>query len=254
MTSNRGRRYTAADLALLWSRCGGVCCFPNCNVECVLEATNRDSSVTIGQIAHIEAKSNSGPRANPSLSDGERDVYPNLILLCPTHHRLVDARESTYTVDLLRRWKADCEARFRGHLAQGMAGIGFGELQVVTEALVNNGLPTSDSLSVIPPREKMVRNGLTDETEALFSIGLIQSKQVEQFVERMSGIDGTFIGRLTSGFVDEYQLRVHEGLEGDSLFEAMRLFSAQGRTEIQYQSAGLAVLVYLFERCEVFEQ
>ena len=70
----------------------------------------------------------------------------------------------------------------------------------------------------------------------------------------MSGIDNTFLGRLISGFVREYQRQVGEGLEGDSLFESMRLFSAQGRSEIRYQSAGLAVLVYLFERCEVFEQ
>ena len=151
-------------------------------------------------------------------------------------------------------WKTDCETRFRENLTQGMASIGFAELETVTQALVNNGAPASDSLTVIPPQEKMARNGLTEPTETLFRIGLIQSQQVEQFVEGMSGLDSTFVGRLTSGFITEYQRLTLEGLEGDSLFEAMRLFSAQGRLQIQHQSAGLAVLVYLFERCEVFEQ
>ena len=100
----------------------------------------------------------------------------------------------------------------------------------------------------------MDRNGLTAETASLFGIGLLQCKQVEEFVEQMSGIDGTFAVRLTSGFVNEYQRNRQAGQEGDLLFEAMRLFSAQGRSDIRYQSAGLAVLVYLFERCEVFEQ
>ena len=254
MSSSSGRYYASADRALLWSRSGGICGFPDCHVVCVLEATNGDPSVIIGQIAHIEARSDSGPRSNPSLSEQERNAYPNLILLCPTHHRLVDARESTYSVDMLRGWKADCETRFRGYLAQGMPSIGFAELQLVTQALVHDGQPVSDSLTVIPPQEKMDRNGLTAQTGTLFSIGLIQSRQVEEFVEGMSGLDSTFVGRLTSGFVTEYQRQVQEGLEGDSLFEAMRLFSAQGSSEVQYQCAGLAVLVYLFERCEVFER
>ena len=60
--------------------------------------------------------------------------------------------------------------------------------------------------------------------------------------------------RLTSGFITEYQQQTQAGLQGDALFAAMFRFSVQGRTDFQHQSAGLAVLSYLFERCEVFEQ
>ena len=254
MSSHKDTYYTVADRALLWSRSGGVCCFPDCNVMCVQGATDVEPSVTIGQIAHIEAKGGAGPRANPSLSDQERDAYSNLVLLCPTHHRLVDVQENTYTVDILRGWKEDRESRFQRALGEEMASISFAELETITQALVNTGPPPSVSMTVIPPQEKMDRNGLTAWTGNLFNIGLVQSKQVQQFVEDMSGLDSTFLGRLTSGFVREYQRQVGEGLEGDSLFEAMRLFSAQGRSEMRYQSAGLTVLVYLFERCEVFEQ
>ena len=254
MAGSRGGDYRQADRNLLWSRSGGFCSFPDCKVICVLEATDKDRSATIGQIAHIEARSDSGPRSNPSLSDQERNSYANLILLCPTHHRLVDARNSTYTVGMLRSWKTDCETRFFEYMAKEMTRISFAELETVTQALVNSELPVSDSLTVIPPKEKIARNGLTDQSETLFRLGLIQSQQVEQFVKSMNGIDGTFVGRLTSGFINEYRRLTLEGLEGDSLFESMRLFSTQGKGHILYQSAGLAVLVYLFERCEVFEQ
>ena len=254
MNSPRSRYYTTADRALLWSRSAGLCCFPDCNVVCVEEAKYGDRSVVIGEIAHMEANSDDGPRANPVLSELQRNAYANLIMLCPTHHEIVDARESTYTVEILRGWKADREAKVLDFLAREMQSITFAELETITQALVNNGQMDSDSMSVIPPRQKMDRNGLTARTGTLLNIGLVQSKQVQHFVETMSGIDGTFIGRLISGFVNEYQRNTQGGLRADPLFEAMRLFSAQGRSDIRYQSAGLAVLVYLFERCEVFEQ
>lgn len=254
MSRRQTRHIPQPDRNLLWSRSAGICCFPACSVICVREATSENPSATIGQIAHIESKSDRGPRANPLLSDRERDAYPNLILLCPTHHRLVDARESAFTADLLRTWKTERETTVFESLAQHMPSISFAELDIITKALVNNRPAPIDSLWLVPPQEKMDRNGLTNRTAILVNIGLIQSNQVQQFVAVMDGLDNTFIARLTSGFVDEYHQQLQNGLQGDSLFEAMRQFSAKGQSHIRFQCAGLAVLVYLFERCEVFER
>lgn len=247
------RNYTVADRALLWSRSGGMCCFPGCDVVCVEEAQNEDASATIGQFGHIEGSSDEGPRPNPSLSERERDQYTNLILLCPNHHRLVDVFDSTYTVEELRRWKGDRESRLREFLTQEMGQVSFTELDVITKALVSNTPDPPTSISLIPPQDKLERNGLTAQTGYWVTAGIVLSKQVSDFVKRMSLIDETFIGRLTNGFIDEYQRQRQAGLEGDALFEAMRLFSFQGLYGYQYQSAGLAVLVYLFEICDVFE-
>ena len=93
----------------------------------------------------------------------------------------------------------------------------------------------------------MNRNGLTDQTGALINIGLIQSRQVTQFVEGMSGLDGTFLEQIDfKGFVSEYQRQVEEGLEGDSLFEAMQVFSTSRKirnaiSECRAGSLGLPV-------------
>ena len=174
MCKRKERYYTSADRALLWSRSGAMCCFPDCNVMCVEEATNEDPSAVIGRIAHIEGKSDGGPRPNPSLSDRERDQYANLILLCPTHHQIVDARESTYTDGVLRGWKADRETSFREFLAQEMGRITFAELETITQALVNSDITLSTAITVIPPQEKMARNGLTEQTGDLLTIGLLQ--------------------------------------------------------------------------------
>lgn len=79
------------------------------------------------------------------------------------------------------------------------------------------------------------------------------SREVEEFVEHVAIRDSRFPERLKAGFVAEYSRLKEQGFEGDSLFEALREF-AYGRTRnFQKQAAGLAVLVYLFEKCEVFE-
>ena len=252
--SNSSRSVWSADRALVWAHSGGVCCFPECDVMCVQESDGADPAAVIGHIAHIEAHSDRGPRGNPTLTERQRNEYSNLILLCPTHHRLVDTFTSTYTADELRGWKADRETRFLEALTHGMGTVTFHELDLVTQALVNSGGVPSISFTIVPLAEKMARNGLSAQTRGLFSIGLLQSGQVQQYVEAMSSIDRSFVDRLTSGFVNEYHQRRLAGLEGDSLFEEMRMFSAQGNLEIRNQCAGLAVLVYLFERCEVFEQ
>ena len=61
-----------------------------------VELTQDDSTpITLGHLAHIEALSDDGPRANPGLSLEQRNAYDSLIVLCPNHHRKVDADENT---------------------------------------------------------------------------------------------------------------------------------------------------------------
>lgn len=254
MSTQSPRYYSAATRNLLWSLSGGVCAFPHCNTKCVEPPTDDDPPVTTGVFAHIESSSDNGPRANPSLSPAERDSYDNLLILCATHHELVDGQVNTYTVEMLHKWKKEQEDRYAAFLAQAVSQITFAELKVVTDALVNGEQPPPSPIVVIPPADKMARNGLTRLSTQMFTMGMAQTRQVESFVESMGSLDRTFVGRLISGFTNQYQKQKQSGLEGDALFAAMQRFSAQGSIEVKYQGAGLAVLVYLFERCEVFER
>ena len=254
MSTQQSRYYTRPDLALLWSHSGGRCGFPECPVICVEPANENDPSATVGEIAHIKALSDSGPRANPGLTLQQRNSYDNLILLCSTHHNQVDAQPNTYTVEMLRTWKTAQEARYNDFLAQAMPNITFVELAAITNVLVNGEQLPPSPITVIPHQDKIDRNRLTGQSILWFNMGLLQTKRVENYVEATGSIDRTFVSRLTSGFINEYQQQIQAGLEGDALFAEMFRFSAQGRTDFQHQSAGLAVLAYLFERCEVFEQ
>ena len=70
-------------------------------------------SSLIGEECHIEAQSVNGPRFNPKLSEKQINDYRNLILLCPTHHKIVDDNPEEYPVEALKKMKADHEARVR---------------------------------------------------------------------------------------------------------------------------------------------
>jgi hypothetical protein len=63
----------------------------------------------IGEMAHVIADSPIGPRGD---GEGRDNSYANLILLCPTHHTLVDkAPHGTFPATMLWEWKAAHEAR-----------------------------------------------------------------------------------------------------------------------------------------------
>ena len=85
----------------LFATCANRCCHPGCTQEMVLA-----NGIVVGEICHITASSSKGPRYNPNLTAEGRDSFANLILLCPTHHKMADDDIARYTPDLLRDLKA----------------------------------------------------------------------------------------------------------------------------------------------------
>ena len=67
----------------------------------------------VGEICHIRAKSPGGPRYDSSQTDVERDGFHNLILLCSTHHKLIDdpSQLSKFPVEVLTQYKQQHEAQ-----------------------------------------------------------------------------------------------------------------------------------------------
>ena len=96
---------STTTLKQLWAKSYNRCAI--CGQQLV--HNSGDSQHTIGQVCHIVAKENRGPRANPSMSDEEKDSYDNLIILCPNHHALIDKDTTTYTVDKLKNIKFNHE-------------------------------------------------------------------------------------------------------------------------------------------------
>ncbi|MEW6276085.1 MAG: HNH endonuclease signature motif containing protein [Bacillota bacterium] len=91
---------------ILWARSGNRCAI--CRCELVREEFATDPAAVVGDECHIISKKPGGPRYDPGVKM-ELDSYDNLILLCKTHHKLVDDQPSRFTVEYLRMVKANHE-------------------------------------------------------------------------------------------------------------------------------------------------
>lgn len=247
------RTYDDRDLKLLWGLAAARCSNPKCHIECVAEATETDRAVIFGKIAHIVAHSDAGPRADPSFPKELRRKYENLILLCGNHHDVVDGQDSTYTIGELRAWKSEHEQWVRVSLAEEISSIGFAELEVVAKAILSQPSRPADNLTLTPPAEKMLKNQLTEKSHFLISMGLSKAREVAEFVGHVALRDGQFPERLKAGFLEQYQKQRALGIGGDDLFSLLHQFASGYSYNFRRQAAGLAVLAYLFEKCEVFE-
>lgn len=92
----------------LFALSGNRCAFPGCDVP-IIDAA---SGEVVGETCHIHAKRPGGARYDPRLSNQEVHAFENLILMCPTHHTIVDRDETSYSVERLRQIKAQHEAKY----------------------------------------------------------------------------------------------------------------------------------------------
>jgi hypothetical protein len=101
------------DMKLLWGLAAGKCSEPTCGHDCI-QFVKPGGPMILGEMAHVIAKGAMGPRGKPG---GGEDSYDNLILLCPTHHTLVDKASGNFPVDTLQGWKSAHEANVRRALS-----------------------------------------------------------------------------------------------------------------------------------------
>ena len=242
------------DQKLIWGFSAARCSSPDCRILCIAQSTGNDPHATIGEIAHICAANDDGPRANSELSARERNSYDNLILLCANCHAKIDGQPETYTVDMLKGWKQDHEEWVDEKLRDHIAEISFSELDIITKAILAVPVEPTENLQLISPREKINKNNLSEKIAQRIRIGMLKVKEVENFIKDASKLTTNFPEQLTNGFVVKYKELREGGMQGDSLFEEMHDFASAKSSDFDQRSAGLAVLVYLFEKCEVFEK
>lgn len=235
----------------LFARSGNLCAFPSCNTKLVQEKTEKDPHSIVGNICHIKGKKPDAPRYDPDMSDEERDDIDNLILLCATHHKLIDDQPGEYTVEKLNSIKFEHEKYVNDRLCREVSDVTFAELDVITKYLIAN-TSSESRIHVISPKDKIRKNELSQKVENLIRMGMAQVKLVKEFIQSMP--DAMYGERLRQGFVGKYeQLVKNERLKGDILFDSLLDFASMGSSDFQQRAAGLVVLSYFFESCDVFE-
>jgi hypothetical protein len=93
-----------SDFKALFARSGNRCAFPKCKASVV------GGDTILGQICHIKGDKPGSARHDPNQTPEQRHARENLILLCPNHHAVIDADEEAYTVERLKKMKAEHEA------------------------------------------------------------------------------------------------------------------------------------------------
>jgi hypothetical protein len=192
--------------ALLWLRAGGRCQFEGCN-----NALWRDGLTTLpmnaSQIAHIVSDSPGGPRGDPTDSPRLAKNVTNLMLLCLTHHKLVDLKEyeASYPRAMLEHMKEVHEHRIelmtsihgdkRTRLVTYWANVGdrkhFMSDQAVMTAVLPNGYPTSPH----PLHLAMANSQVTDGDDVFWSVEKLQLDR--QFSQLLKPDLGTQAGHIS---------------------------------------------------------
>ena len=142
MTKQPRRSVPVRVQKILYALSANQCAHPDCRTHLVQNPTIASNAAVIGQLCHIHALSATGPRSAPTLPIDQLNSESNLILLCPTHHALVDAQPDVYTADVLRDWK-------RHHESQ----------------LLSAGLPslTQPATPPVPPPTKLIDQHIDDD-------------------------------------------------------------------------------------------
>jgi hypothetical protein len=237
---------------ILCAASGNRCAMPDCRNVLIVPGNERDDASFVAEIAHIKGEKPNSARYDADQTDTERNSHSNLILVCPSCHKKIDDQPNTYTVKKLLEIKTSHEKWITESTRQEIPNVTFAELSVVTKYVVSGQASPSDSFALIPPKDKIKKNGLSQSIEQLIVIGMAQVKQVSNFIEKSP--DGEFGARLTQGFVAKYESLKNDKIEGDDLFNSLLGFASAGASDFIQIAAGLAVLVYLFEKCEVFEK
>ncbi|MEV7801931.1 ABC-three component system protein [Microbispora sp. NPDC088329] len=250
----KSRSYSEQTIKQLFGLTAARCCFPTCRKRVVYPATELSGPTVTGDIAHIRAFSDGGPRADSSLDGKSRNKFENLLLLCAACHRLVDGQPEEYPDEILAAMKERHLDWVNSRLEREMSDIKFDELEVVCKKIISTSLADSSQMIAVPPEEKLTINGLSPRSAKKIQMGLMQAPQVASYLANMATyVDADFPRRLIAGFRAEYDKHWSNGLRGDALFLLIELFAAGGVQDFERHAAGLAVVSHLFQICDLFE-
>jgi hypothetical protein len=153
---------------------------PNCRIELFIDESGYDPVCNIGEMGHMAASSNSGPRGNQALPPRNHDEYENLILLCRNCHGRIDGLTNTYTVERLQEIKDSHEAWVRTALPERgnsnaqwtvvlLRGDFAFDASTIAEALSPDQEKDQTLLSASPSRDtwSSIKHQLRDRLETL---------------------------------------------------------------------------------------
>ena len=129
--------------------------------------------------------------------------------------------------------------------------LGFEDLKVVLKTIACQPAPREPDLSQVP-QDKIDINRLSENTASLIQAGRTKSTLVGDFFDRWP--DPQFGDEVVQAFKARYEeLRATE-TPPDRIFQELQMFAGgEIRQDTGHEAAVLAVLAYLFDHCDIFE-
>jgi hypothetical protein len=162
----------------LYLASGNRCAFPPCE-----QALMGSDAVLVGEIAHIEGALPDSARFNAAMTNEQRRHYDNLLLMCGTHHTVIDSDETTWTVAKLKDLKRAHEAIYTAaidKLRQQVGDVTDG----VTYTPAANGLAILDGQGLDPNELEVSRQDINGFAERLSRIPVDARSLLALIVDR----------------------------------------------------------------------
>lgn len=134
---------------------------------------------------------------------------------------------------------------------RAMLSLGLAELKPILNHLGQHDPPEDEEPRPVSP-EKLAYNVLPQGVEVLLRAGMTKASLVEQYFARTANKE---LGmRVAKAFRNEYCRLRGQLFDGLEIFDGLRQFAlGPYRAETGADVASLAVLAYLFEVCDIFE-
>lgn len=117
------RKYSQKTLKVLFALSGNQCAHPECKNPVIVPPSKESDALVLNQICHIYALNEDGPRGKVGLTEKELNAPENLILLCPTHHVIIDGQYESYPAVVLKEWKRTHELAIQKRISADLDSV-----------------------------------------------------------------------------------------------------------------------------------
>jgi hypothetical protein len=219
----------------------------------VLVDVEDQNTSCIGENAHIYGETPDSARHDSAQTDAFVNSELNLIFLCCNCHKKIDTEIDNYSASQLFDIKMKHEAWILESLAEQSAVYSYAEIEVLASYLMqNNGSVSATSdYTILKIKDKIEKNRLSD-VQHFINMGLSGVNTIEDYMNRNP--DANFGNRLTNVVASHYQQMKNRNMEPVDIFYSLWDMTNGNNDDFEYKAAGLGILVYFFEKCEVFEK
>lgn len=234
---------------LLHTKSGNRCAM----CKTVLVDTQNPSAACIGENAHIYGEKPDAARYDATKDEDFVNSEKNLIFLCCNCHKKIDTDIDSYPAELLFDKKNEHEQWVVEMLKQESVSYSFAELEVLAKYLISSAtpMPNNQSYSLLKIDEKIKKNSLQG-VQMYITMGLSSNYTIDDYLNKHP--DPLFATQLTNIMAQKYQELKMNGLDNEEIFNDLWDFASGMQSDFSYKAAGLGILTYFFEKCEVFEK